>query len=68
MESDIETINEADEKEAYYIQKFDSIENGYNIAEGGGKHVRGKELAKLISEGQKKNWKNNLKRKEKVSS
>ena len=47
------------------LKYYDSIKNGYNIAEGGGKHSRGEEFGKRISEGQKKNWKNNFERKEK---
>lgn len=36
-EFEVEKQEELDRLECEYIEKFDSIENGYNIAEGGGK-------------------------------
>ena len=66
IEQNIPTIEEADNREAYWISFYDTINNGYNINEGGGHHTRGTEFAKRVSEGQKKNWDNNLKRKEKA--
>lgn len=32
------TLEEANKKEQYYIQKYDSVNNGYNISIGGGSH------------------------------
>ena len=66
LEKDIVSVDEADEKERYWIKYYNSIEDGYNISEGGGKHPRGKEFAKRVSEGQKENWVNNIQRKEKA--
>jgi len=48
-----ESKNELDRKEAYYIKKFNSINNGYNLREGGsyGKHSKKTKLkiSKAIS-------------------
>lgn len=35
IETNISTLAEANEKEQYYIEKFNSIKNGYNISKGG---------------------------------
>ena len=66
IEENILTLEEADNKEAYWIFYYNSINNGYNINLGGEKHARGLDFAKRVSEGQKKNWENNEKRKEKA--
>lgn len=36
LESNIFTIKEANEREMYYIQLFDTYKNGYNMTKGGG--------------------------------
>ncbi len=66
IENDIPTLEKADEKEVYWINYYDSVNNGYNISLGGGHHLRGPEYGKRISEGQKKNWDNNPERHEKA--
>ena len=35
------TPQEANEKEAYYIEKYDSVNNGYNLVVGGGEYLCG---------------------------
>lgn len=51
LETNISTLNEANEKEKYYISKFNSIKNGYNIREGGvdSKICYGKKIFELDS-------------------
>ena len=66
IENDIPTLEKADEREVYWINYYDSVNNGYNISLGGGRHLRGPEYGKRISEGQKKNWDNNPERHEKA--
>ena len=66
LEQHIKTTEEADEKERFWIQYYNSVKNGYNISDGGSNHPKGKEFGKRISEGQKKNWNNNKERKEKA--
>lgn len=66
LEDNIETVEKADERESYWINYYNSIENGYNINQGGGNHARGEEFSKRVSEGQKRNWENNEERKEKA--
>ena len=67
IEKNILTIEEADIREIYWIEYYNSVQNGYNINKSAGHHARGIELSKAISEGQKKNWANNPDRKEKAS-
>jgi group I intron endonuclease len=48
------TIDELNEKETYYIEKFNSISpNGYNIEKGGGNRIMSDETKKKISNSNK---------------
>lgn len=51
LEENIETQNEADLKETYYIQKFDSFRNGYNMTEEGKGSISGPERVKINKRG-----------------
>lgn len=54
IEDNIQSFHELNEKEKYYIKKFDSFNNGYNNTNGGSTNfVLSEESKKLISEKQK---------------
>lgn len=44
-------IEQLDEKEVYYIQKYDSIQNGYNYYEGSGYEMDEQEIVRLYQSG-----------------
>lgn len=63
--------NLADSKEVYYISKYDSYLNGYNLSGGGEKSkdyvfYNNDERKRKISEAVKKDWLTNEKRKENI--
>lgn len=68
LEKNIEDVNLADERERYWIEYYNSIQEGYNISLGGSKHPRGEEFGQRISQGQKENWNNNPERREKAKA
>lgn len=60
MDNKEDVISKLNELEKYYIDKFNSIENGYNIMPGGGNEVKTEETINKIKQGVRSNLENTI--------